>query len=450
MEEFAEGRVRYTIVLLTTITLAAQDAGEADRVLAQAREKIAAVAHRLPRYTCVETIHREYFEPRTRPARRNEMTVDAAPTSCASTLAHPAKDLAPIGWDRVRLEVAVAERREIESWPGASRFDSRRLDQIITTGPTNTGAFGTYLMEVFDNAGAQIEFAEKKGAMFLYRFRIPEASSHYRIRAGSGWRITGSSGSFAIDPATGDLTQLTIQTDVLPPEAQMCQAKTVLDYQHVRIGENDFLLPRSSAFETAGVDFSKSQSVTTFSACHEYTAESTLRFDDESSGAQAVAVSPPNAALPGGLAVSLALDTRIDSDTAAAGDVIFAHVKSGVEAPHSKRVLIPKGSRVRGRISEMKYVASPPSFRFGLLFDSVEINGARTPVALALERRIPTEPPPSALNMRTSPWHSRGVELQLPPPGSDGGGLFVFPATAGRYVIPSGYESKWITRENKP
>ena len=443
--------MRLATALWFAVSLAAQDA-DPEPVLARAREKILNVTHRLPRYTCLETIHRDYFEaPKPRP-HKHELTANPA-TSCALVLDHPLNNLLPEGWDRVRLDVAVAGNHEIESWPGASRFDSRRLDQIVTTGPTSTGAFGTYLIEVFENAGAKIKFTSRHGGLLEYSFLIPRESSHYGVGAGTGFFITGTSGSFSIDPKTADLTQLIIATDVLPPQAQMCQAKTTIAYEHLRIGESDFLLPQSSTLETLHSDFSRTASVTTFSACHEYTAESTLLLDDQDAAAGSEAANSPAAPLPAGLPLSLALAAPIDSDTAAAGDLVFASVLKAVNAPHQKNVLIPKGSRVRGRISEMKYFADPtPHFQFGLSFDHLQIGGVWTPVTMEVDRGTRREMPPSALNTvrRSSGLRTRGMVIQLPLPGSDDGGLFVFAAKSPRYLVPAGYESKWVTRETKP
>ena len=134
----------------------------------------------------------------------------------------------------------------------------------------------------------------------------------------------------------------------------MCQAKTTIAYQHLRIAASDFLLPQSSMFETQGPDFSRAESVTTFSDCHEYTAESTLLFNDHDAAVSSEAANSSSAPRPAGLPLSLALAAPIDSDTAAAGDIVFARVLKAVNAPHTKSVLIPKASRVRGRISEMK------------------------------------------------------------------------------------------------
>ena len=386
--------------------------------------------------------------------RNNELT-DASP-SCAYAVEHPAKDLAATGWDRVRLEVAVAGGREIESWPGASRFDTRRMDEIVTTGPTSTGAFGTYLIEVFENSGAQVEFIGRSGPLLEYRFRIPVGSSHYNIRAGKGWHTTASSGTFTINPVTADLARLTIETDVLPPEAQMCQAKTMVDYEHLSIGGGDFLIPKSSTLETLHIDFSRSQSVTTFSACHEYTAESTLRFDDGDPDASASAVKAQTAPLAAGVSILLALSDPIDTDKAAAGDVVFARVARAVNAPGTKLVLIPKGSRVRGRLSEMRYDVAPfAHFQFGLVFDNIEINGAWTPVALVMQRKVPSAAdallPQSAISTMTRANSSRGrrVEFQLPAPGERDGGLLIFATASRRCLVPAGYESAWTTRELK-
>jgi hypothetical protein len=179
--------------------------GEPEEVLVRAREKILAVAERLPRYTCVETISRDYFEV---PAKDRGKMMSAQPApACSVTLDHPATGLVRVGSDRLRLEVAVAGNREIESWPGASRFDSRRIDEIVKFGPTSTGSFGTYLIEVFENPGAKIEFSQEKSVagrrVFEYQFHIPFEASHYKIKAAGEWRITASSGSLRLPLSQG-------------------------------------------------------------------------------------------------------------------------------------------------------------------------------------------------------------------------------------------------------
>jgi hypothetical protein len=178
--------LRNAVAALLAMSLAAaQDAAEADCVLARAREKILAVGHRLPRYRCVETIHRDYFEPRARPAHKNRQTAEVEPC-CEFAVEHPATDLVPAGWDLVRLDVAVADGREILSWPGASRFDNRRVDQIVTSGPTSTGAFGTYLVEALSKMRARPSSSRERPGPRLRRRSITVLASNAVAQPGSG------------------------------------------------------------------------------------------------------------------------------------------------------------------------------------------------------------------------------------------------------------------------
>ena len=60
------------------------------------------------------------------------------------------------------LEVAVSEGHEIYAWPGATRFDTRDVDEIIRQGPIGTGAFGTHLIGVFDNPSVDFHYVGEK------------------------------------------------------------------------------------------------------------------------------------------------------------------------------------------------------------------------------------------------------------------------------------------------
>ncbi len=449
---------KFILMLATATGAFAQSTSESEAALASAREKIGAVTRQLPRYTCLETINRNYYTPATAAIQRSKvLSAYGAGPSCAATLDHPAGNLALASSDRLRLEVAIADNREIDSWPGATRFDSRHIDEIVGFGPTSTGAFGGYLVEVFENPGAKIEFVREKIAagqrVFEYRFQIPAAPSHYYVRAASGRQSTATSGSFEIAPATSDLTRLIIQTGQLPADAGMCQAKTTVDYQHLHMGDRDFLIPLTSEYQTDQIDSSRSNSVSTFSACHEYSAASTISFEDDdpvSGDAEKAAENAP--ALAAGLSLSLKLTAPIDTSTAAAGDVVFATVSKAVIGPASKTILIPSGARVRGRISEMRQFMKPsPHFQIGLLFETVEFEGREAPVTLVQQRETTPSPPLSSVGsveaVSSSRQGTRPQDLNIPAPSASGqGGTFVFTAR----IIPAGFESKWITRQPKP
>lgn len=294
--------------------------------------------------------------------------------------------------------------------------------------------------------------------VFEYHFRTPIESSRYRIKVGGEWRFTANSGSFDIDAATADLTHFVIETDVLPAEAKMCQARTAIIYQHLHIGDGDFLIPIESEFQTVDPDASRTKSVIIFSACHEYTAQSSISFGDDSPAVvKSSAANAKAGAMPAGVSISLRLAAPIDTSTAAAGDVVFATVAKAVGSPGSKEILIPKDARVRGRISEMRRFIKPPRFQIGIMFDTVKLHGLETPVTLALDPGTKVDEPyaffnrASALPSNSVAWARRSRDLSIPLfKAHDDGGVFIFVVDQPRYVVPAGYESKWITRQLKP
>jgi hypothetical protein len=79
----------------------------------------------------------------------------------------------------------------------------------------------------------------------------------------------------------------------------------------LRIGEADFLIPRESEMETGHADASRTRSVTTFSACHEYTAESTIHFEgDGRASAETRPAQARASALPAGLSLALKFESK--------------------------------------------------------------------------------------------------------------------------------------------
>ncbi|HWE52614.1 MAG TPA: hypothetical protein VG273_22670 [Bryobacteraceae bacterium] len=450
------GSVTRMILLLASLSTASpQNNPETDTVLAAARQKILAVTAQLRRYTCLETVDRQYFASSVAAPKPGLTSPESCPAQ--TILTQPPDRAALASSDRLRLEVAVSDRHEIQSWPGASRFESRRLNEIVGFGPTSSGAFGTYLVEVFDNPGAAIEFVKEKTVegrrVFEYRFQIPLERSHYGIRVNGDWQTTGTSGSFEIAAASADLGRFTIQTNLLPPGAEMCQAKTSLEYPAFS-GGTKYLMPLKNEFQTVHPGSVRTESFGRFSSCHEYTSESTIRFDDES--AETAKTGPQHSdamTFPAGLPVSIKLTAPIDTATGAAGDVVIAGVTKAVLKPGSKMVLIPAGARMRGRISEMRHFAKPsPHFQVGLVFESVELRGVDTPVAMVRDRSTPPPDSRAQFNAYSASKALRQApqDLNIPPPNAHDGGTFVVLTDKPVWVIPAGFESKWITLAPRP
>jgi len=424
-------RVRGATLGAVALCLWAQGTRNPDELLADARDKLVATARRLPKYTCVQTIERRYF---------NRMEKASLPPSCdqiSADLHRGRYRLNLYTSDRVRLDVAVSGGDEMVSWVGAGKFDSRRIDELVGEGPTGTGAFGSYLVDIFSNAGTHFQFlgaAAAPGNLFEYRFRVGAEASNYRVRGGKHgeWRITAYDGTFRLDAESGELRWLRIRTDELPPETEMCEAISTLQYERVRIGDGDFLLPRESELHIVRRDTQETTNVTKFSSCREYHAESTVRFGDEpeAGGSGAKPGDEQRGSLPEGVSLTLAFTAPIDTDTAAAGDWITAKVTSAVREPKSKRVLVPAGALARGRITRMRHnLGWQPHFLISILFETLEINGEARPFTARLDR---SEEPPM---VRTT--------VARPPAGDASTLVFVTPKD--RYVVPAGYSAKWLT-----
>lgn len=168
----------------------AEDGAE---LLERAREKVLSSTHRLPKYTCLETINRAYYVTPARELRRRAMT-ERPPDACsANRPGHLSLDAR----DRLRVEVAEASGMgEIHSWPGASRFDTRTFGEMIPFGPVSTGLFGAYLLDIFNNHGAQIQFINTKAYgvrdVLEYSFRVSREASHCQVKGQWDGRPTDS------------------------------------------------------------------------------------------------------------------------------------------------------------------------------------------------------------------------------------------------------------------
>jgi hypothetical protein len=109
-----------------------------------------------------------------------------------------------------------------------------------------------------------------------------------------------------VDAAAAELARVSVETAELTPDTQVCRARTIADYHYAQIGNGQFLIPRKSEFDTVSPDTNETHSVTTFSACHEYTAELSVAFGGDAPAAGVKAAPKTAAPLPPGLSLTLA------------------------------------------------------------------------------------------------------------------------------------------------
>jgi hypothetical protein len=420
---------RCLILLLLLPAGAGHAAGTPEQVLERARAQLQSTTRSLSKFACIETVERLYYEA---PAA-------ADGSSCAQARSdHAARKLEST--DRLRLEVTVSEGREIYSWPGATRFDSRDVNEIIRQGPIGTGSFGTHLIGVFDNPGVEFHFAGEQSVgdrkVLEYGFHVPLAASHYHVKLGGAWQPLAYNGSFWLDPNTLELQRLTVRAEDVPPETTVCALDGELDYHRVHIGDGDALLPSQAQLRITLESERQTNNITTFADCREYQSESALLFGDGTQASSAAKPAPRiYLALPLGLPVTLSLSTPLDSETSAAGDLVWAKVVQAVRRPGSNEILIPAGAAVRGRITRVEHHLLPdPYFLFAMSFNRLETKEGASAFAARSEG---------------NPDLARQLGVSL---SGEGGGLgywdvgtFLFASNKSRYTVPAGYQSKWIT-----
>jgi hypothetical protein len=406
-------------------------------VLMRLRDKVLEHGARIPNHTCVETVQRDRYEPST--GRSNQ--------SCDTLLARRKQSNFPLRLrldttDRLRLDVAMTPEREIYSWAGASKFEEGDIDQIVPDGAMGTGPFAAHLLSVFEKRNPKFvyegDIALAGRSLMEYSYSVPIEESHYRVKAHKEWIVTGYTGTLLVDPKTSELVRLTVRTDELPPASGDCEVDTALEYGTVRLGGDDYLLPKVTRQRFIGHDGSEAENTITFSACREYQAESSVTFGGERGTPGAIQGSTPSAVpeLPTGLPVTVELASTIYGDRAAAGDRIEGRLSKPIRNARQK-TLVPEGSVVHGRLMRVETRHSaPPQLTVALRWESLEIDGVKLPVSLLPDRR-----PGNAGFTTVNALRRRGTVIELPLPGEGTYGVYHFRVEG----VESGFRTEWLT-----
>jgi hypothetical protein len=362
-------------VCLAGLCLTAANTGP-DLVLGRVRERMVNELPRISNYTCAETVTRRYFKS----------DASLATNSCDGT-----HTLRSWSVDRLRLDVAVTSAREVYSWPGASQFDDRDIDEIVGGGPIGAGALIEFLSGIFAGNDANIAYLGEQLADGLrvmeFGYSVPQEKSRYRIRAGSGWVIAGYEGSFRVDTDTADLMRLSIRAGELPESTGSCRTETVLDYRRVLIGGVDSLVPATTRQQFVLRTGTESENTTTFSACREYRGESTVTFLGEGAPIAALTDSggrqPKILTLPPDLPVTMRLAAPLDTWIASAGDLIALRLAKPIVGS-AKHVLVPAGAAIQARLLRVqRYFTKPERVTVVIRPETIDRDGVRLPFAEA-------------------------------------------------------------------
>lgn len=430
----------FGLILVTTAALvlagSAQQTLDPAAVFRHTGERLLDDLDRMPHYTCVQTTIRTYYDAKPEAHRR----------SCSALIAaHETRKHKPpvLGWDRLRLDVALVEGQSVYSWVGAPRFTDDTVDKLAGDGPLGSGDFGVFLHEIL--LRATLAFQEEQVAdgrqLLAYSYDIPLEKSKYLVKTSDGWAQTAYSGTLLLDPTAADIVKLTVRTAELPANSSACQAISEVTYGRTPIHEHMILVPRETRLYTFDHFDHESLSQTSFANCRQYASTSRLLFDGVNGTAPQAATMPAPAelvaALPAGLHFEARITTPIDSDTAAAGDPIEAVLRSPIR-DKSKAIIAPVGARLHGRLRHVKWWSEPSDYyQITVQFESVEIGGKNVPFNAVL---YPPRPP-------TLMGNTASRMMLLRPDDPSTGGTFFF---RNDHLLLKQLDSDWITISQEP
>lgn len=391
------------------------------------RQRMAANLATLPNYTCLETIDRT--------VRRKA-----------------AKKL--LFRDRIHIEVAFIEGGEMFSWPGAASFEPDLRQKLPEAGASGAGAFGGWTRNLFGPSGPSFVRAGEcmvEGRRGVgYNFSVPVLSSNYAFEFGSHKAILPYSGSVCVDPDAFEIMLLEIRAEQTPPP--VAAMSETIHYARTRIGAADFLLPQDHELTVTDLEGKENRNLTRFTACREYTTESSISFDTERTAPTVPRAKVEELHVPAGISLDLKLETPIAFEESAVGDPIAARLNRAVNSPG---VSIPKGATVSGRIRGLEQYFEPENyFIVSLEFSSLTFGGKRALFRAELvgprlreDRRLelrgmPTESGISAPASLSAP---AGLDIEDSSPGTG-----AFRVREGRLRLSRGLRMIWKTQSGKP
>ena len=406
------------------------------------RDRVLAEVHKAPRYTCVETVVRHQYRPALGGFRSN----------CQALIAERARLNSPgleVWRDRLHLDVAIGEDSEIFSWAGAKQFESGDLQTLTLSGSTGSGDFGSFLASVFGADGEGFHYTGEHdtpvGHLAMFEYRVPLAKSHYSFRTNDNQSQTVAyEGSFYAVPATAELRRLIVDAHEFPISSDICRVYDTIDYERVRIGSGDFLLPEVSRMDVLYSTALETLNETHYSGCHEFTGQSTIRFDDPAEpNAPAAQTMAALKSLPPKTRVRVKIDPPIDSDHGAVGDEITGVVEHDVRI--KGQTIVRATDKLHGRILRFEQFQFPiPRWVVAIRFDSIERDGVEQPVSFVpVDDGVRTAPPPQYLGRRMQTSRSTIDKDDIRHPKDSG--LFVF-YDAGKLHLDQKFHSEWETK----
>ena len=249
-------RVLAVLVVAGSWALAenAPDAAAVEAMIAAMREAAMAFDSRLPDFICTQVTRRE--------VRREASQMSGVRTTGSrggSSVPTGSVDASWKAVDSIEEQLTYFGHRETYQ---VVAVDGRRVapGQPPETGMKSTGEFGSTLGGIFDPL-SHAQFKWKKWdklrgiPVYVFSFSVAQEHSAAALIAGSARVVAGYHGLLYVERETNSVMRLTTEAET-PPDFPLQHVTHVLDYGHVVIAGERFLLPlRSEMQSRASEDF---------------------------------------------------------------------------------------------------------------------------------------------------------------------------------------------------
>jgi hypothetical protein len=158
----------------------------------------------------------------------------------------------------------------------------KEIEQI--GGSWSTGEFATVLRDLlWPGTAANFRFRRTSSAggaaARVYDFEVRQTYSHWHVEVASQSINPAYKGSVWVAPGSGRVLRIEMQAQQLPREFPMDTVESAVDYENVRIGSAEFLLPVHSENLSCQRGTSNcSRAVIDFRTYHKYSADSSVEF----------------------------------------------------------------------------------------------------------------------------------------------------------------------------
>lgn len=207
---------------------------------------------------------------------------------CKEFMARFASTIHPADWralDVVSSDLVYEDGREsYRNLAINGKPIKKAMEQL--DGAWSTGEFGTMLRDVLSPAtAADFRFSRESSVAGVrarvYNFQVERLNSHWHVQIASQSINPAYKGSIWVDPRNARVLRIEMQARSLPLEFPADTVESVLDYEYVRIGTGEFLLPvHSESLSCQRGTNNCSRNTIDFRNYRKYDADSSITFDN--------------------------------------------------------------------------------------------------------------------------------------------------------------------------